>query len=353
MRLYYQPNGGISLLPEIRGMVDVAVFGCVAADDYRDGAVLFHSTRNAARTMESEVRRFQPDCVLVETFNLDMLEALIRVRSFYSGPIVAFYGDTILTQPIRELLTRAGKYLNLLLVVDRSDEAMLRIHGVPAEFTVSPVCESVYKHVPRAPEYDVVMAANHYSSQAMPNADQRILLAQLLHANFPNFAMFGPLSWSQFGVPSRGWVDEYQLAAVFNAARIVVTCDSVIGKRLFTSARTYKALFAGAFLLIRRFLGIEELFTNKTHLVWFESNDEALALVRYYLQNDAERASIAHEGMTHARRLASARDLFINWTSRASAIECRPSDRATRNDLLWLAATRAKRIALNLVRTHV
>jgi len=146
MRIYYQPNGGISLLPEIRDMGIIAGFGCARIDDYKDGAVLFTTTPNAASILEREVRQFQPDYIFLESFTLEMIDALRRICRFYNGPIVVLNGDSILTNVITAILTRTGKCCNLLLVGDKSDETMLRTCGVPVEFTIQPACGFVYQH---------------------------------------------------------------------------------------------------------------------------------------------------------------------------------------------------------------
>jgi spore maturation protein CgeB len=56
---------------------------------------------------------------------------------------------------------------------------------------------------------------------------------------------------------------------------------------------------SGAFLLIRYFPGVENIFVNHRHLVWFHSDDEGLRLIEYYLTNSDEREQIARQGHTY------------------------------------------------------
>lgn len=67
----------------------------------------------------------------------------------------------------------------------------------------------------------------------------------------------------------------------------------------YTSNRLYNILAAGGFCLTLYFKGIEDLFENKKHLVWFKDLDEMEELANYYLENKEERDEIAREGQKH------------------------------------------------------
>ena len=82
----------------------------------------------------------------------------------------------------------------------------------------------------------------------------------------------------------------------------------------FTSNRTTKVLMSGAFLMIKRFSGIESIFTNHKHLVWFDTVSEALQLADYYLTNDCERERIANNGYTWAQENADISSYFVKWS---------------------------------------
>ena len=70
MKIYYQPNGGISLLPDIRDLGTIKVFGCNSPEDYRNGEMLFWPKPDAANIMVNEVRNFQPDLIFIETLQI-------------------------------------------------------------------------------------------------------------------------------------------------------------------------------------------------------------------------------------------------------------------------------------------
>lgn len=64
----------------------------------------------------------------------------------------------------------------------------------------------------------------------------------------------------------------------------------------YTSNRLYNILSSGGFCLTLWFPGIEDLFENKKHLVWFKNRDEGVELAKYYLEHKEEREEIARQG---------------------------------------------------------
>ena len=53
---------------------------------------------------------------------------------------------------------------------------------------------------------------------------------------------------------------------------------------------------SGCFFATRYFPGLETLFENGKHLVWFDTHDEAISLIKHYLADDAAREKIALAG---------------------------------------------------------
>jgi len=79
-------------------------------------------------------------------------------------------------------------------------------------------------------------------------------------------------------------------------------CKIVIGSSwrndfyLYSSDRIFNVLGSGSFYLCSYFPGIEKLFSNHFHLVWFKTIEEGLNLAEFYLKNDDEREKIAYNG---------------------------------------------------------
>lgn len=53
---------------------------------------------------------------------------------------------------------------------------------------------------------------------------------------------------------------------------------------------------SGTLYITRYFLGLENFFANKRHLLWFKTIPEGVQLVRYYLNHPEERDVIREAG---------------------------------------------------------
>jgi hypothetical protein len=93
-----------------------------------------------------------------------------------------------------------------------------------------------------------------------------------------------------------------ELVRICRASGVVVGINTVNSVELYFSNRTFLTLAAGGFHLTHYVPGLETLFENHRHLVWFESDDECLDLCRHYLARPAARRRIAGAGRTWVRR---------------------------------------------------
>jgi hypothetical protein len=77
----------------------------------------------------------------------------------------------------------------------------------------------------------------------------------------------------------------------------------------YTSNRMYNILSSRGFCLVAWFPGLEDLFENHKHLVWFRTLDEAAELAKHYLGRPQERDRIREAGYVEylANHTASSR----------------------------------------------
>jgi hypothetical protein len=93
-----------------------------------------------------------------------------------------------------------------------------------------------------------------------------------------------------------------ELVHVCRGADIVVGINTMNSVERYFSNRTYITLAAGGFHLTRYVPGLETMFENRKHLVWFHSDEECLGLIDYYLKRPDLRGKIAREGQRWTRR---------------------------------------------------
>lgn len=112
--------------------------------------------------------------------------------------------------------------------------------------------------------------------------------------------VFGRAHWNQHArrnenVTKHGFKDQEDFATVCSKAKIVLGYNANV--KMYTSwRRPLNSMASGAFMLMRYFEGLETVFRNHHHLVWFESFDEAMNLAKRYLQKGGKRKAIARRG---------------------------------------------------------
>ena len=93
-----------------------------------------------------------------------------------------------------------------------------------------------------------------------------------------------------------------EVVKICRASEIVLGINTVNTVRRYFSNRTFLTLAAGGFHLTHYVPGLETMFDNHKHLVWYRSDEECLELIDYYLPREAARRKIAAEGRAWTRR---------------------------------------------------
>lgn len=113
--------------------------------------------------------------------------------------------------------------------------------------------------------------------------------------------LYAPEKPANLPVDYRGYANYYtEMPLIFNQSKINLN----ITLRSITSGiplRVIDILGAGGFCLTNYQPEIAELFENGKELVWYESPEDMLDKIRYYLYNDGEREKIARAGLERAR----------------------------------------------------
>jgi len=100
----------------------------------------------------------------------------------------------------------------------------------------------------------------------------------------------------KWGFAAHPFADMDEMAAVYSQAKIAPALGNDRPYFYFGVRRAYECMGCGCFHLIRYTPGLEMMFDNRRHLVWWETLDEMVALARYYLGRDMEREAIAETG---------------------------------------------------------
>jgi len=87
---------------------------------------------------------------------------------------------------------------------------------------------------------------------------------------------------------------------------VSASCDVILGVDKthsiegFWSDRIYLVTGTAGFYLCRYTKGLETIFENHRHIVWFSETDEGIDLATHYIKSEKERRRIAESGYEHA-----------------------------------------------------
>lgn len=100
----------------------------------------------------------------------------------------------------------------------------------------------------------------------------------------------------------KGWENNpiylNNLVEVYNSTKIVLNINQGNG----FSVRVFQVMACGAFMLTEYCSDIKKIFKKEKHLDWFNSYDDLLWLVEYYLKNDTIRNNIAKNGHEYVHK---------------------------------------------------
>lgn len=179
--------------------------------------------------------------------------------------------------------------------------AQLKIQGYNlVEELLDPVMEELYRACPVDPESDGMESREYFYEQYVVNrrvtAIERIdlleacaqirpldLFTRAKELTMPNIRNHGEVSYGQ------------EMALVFKRSRINLNI-SLRGIKSGIPLRAYDILGAGGFLLSNFQAELLDYFVPGKDLVYYESKEDLLQKVAYYLEHEEERASIARNG---------------------------------------------------------
>lgn len=243
------------------------------------------------RIVESKIRRFKPDLVLIYSKDLPY-EVLSRISPEIRTAL--FYPDIHI--PLDGNLIKHGRKVDFLFITNTRQIPELKTLGVQQPVFCLQGCDP--------DDHRIVSTRNsRWASEVAfigrPATPFRVSLLQEIHRKFHLKAWGAP--WQEFGLecPKKSvYPNEY--AKICGAAAVMIGCDRRHDMDHNTSNRTWITLGCGGFLITNYQPGLESVFEKGVHLEWYRSQEECLELIDYYLKHDSERLRIARQGYEFA-----------------------------------------------------
>lgn len=162
----------------------------------------------------------------------------------------------------------------------------------------------VYHPYPGGRTLDVAFAGHLYARE---RGARLAMIKALVDAGL-DVHTYGPLQyagnfgegWQQYadewGFTAHPFTDMDDVARVYSSAKIAPGLSNDQAYFHFGLRRAYESMACGALHLVRYAPGMEEIFEDHHHLVWWRNFKELAELARYYVAHDAECEAIAEAG---------------------------------------------------------
>ena len=263
--------------------------------DYR--AATNHGREAMNNELHHIARDFAPDLIHLGKCESVKGDTIKYIKQWTNATVIHFYGDY--RSKIQQFVIDIGRHADwtLLQHADPYQSRCYKDAGCNQVGTfLAGTDPTVFHPYPTPKQYDVIFMANFSTIHASLGADRGAFLKDLIAAGI-SVDLFGN-GWSNrvSGMSIHPYVATSDFARACSQSRIAVNY-STTQAYLYTSwPRVFNTMASGCFFLTRYFPGMETLFDNGTHMAWFDTHDEAVDLIRYYLANDSVRERIAAAG---------------------------------------------------------
>ena len=213
-------------------------------------------------------------------------EFLARIKTDLDCTISVFYGDARYSAYHEDL----SNVVDHIYVTNKTHVRQNRSRGL-TNFHYMPcgTDTEVFRPVRSEKKHDLLFIGNN-------NSQSRLALLQKIHGRF-NLTVAGR-GWEDtklIGLPQTYGEDYSRLVG---QARISLGLmdDAWVHLESCFSNRVINTMACGGFLIQRYSPGLETVFENHEHLVWYGTEEELFSLIEHYLDEPLEQERIANRG---------------------------------------------------------
>ncbi len=249
----------------------------------------------------------KPDLTIIIKGIGFVAEAIDKIREFHKNPIVGWIFDVTLggtyvkdVEPYVKFLTKLDKFYTM----DADAVPELKELGVNVDYMTEgchiPQHKPVIFNSFQKKKYGADIVFLGSTGSIHPNREK--LLKRIADEGF-DFKIYGEVGYEENSEPE--WIKKHHTgyAAINNyhsmacrASKIVIGIDGWPERKHSMSARIYRTLCAGAFLLTTHTKDIEDFFVPGEHLDVFDDENDMIEKIIKYLQDDELREKIAKAG---------------------------------------------------------
>ena len=287
----------------VNGMMKAyAKISALLSFDYRGISAQYGAARMNQLLVQAATE-FKPDFIHLGKCELVLGSAVQEIKNRIKTVVIHFYGD-FRWEP-QPWVVDIGRFADTTLFNYTDEKIMSKyraagVNDIGGFWDAGADPDVFYpRDVPKT--MDVLFMGNNLDIPHDGYDARRRLIEQSLEAGH-NVHLFGS-SWEYLkqsgfdNVRLHSFVTEERFAEVCSSACIALGINGVNDIEMYASwRRTVNTMASGAFHLTHYVPGMERLFENMKHLVWFKSIPEAVELISHYLAHDDEREQIARAG---------------------------------------------------------
>ncbi len=239
------------------------------------------------------IEKFNPDIVFIHSMDLPL--GVLKKISGTHIKTVQYYHDGWRLD-LHSQMVEWGKRVDIFLSNAKGLHDLYRSEGIKNPIFITEGCD-IYEHKKRHPILPIWKSDVAFVGEARSDETRIDRIKRL--KELCNLKVYGK-NWKQFGIrPTLRSVNPREYGLICGGAKIVLGIDAMTTIEGHWTNRLWLTLGCGGFHLTNYIPGMEEVFTNREHLVWYHDEEECIALVREYLTEPEERNRIANAGYAY------------------------------------------------------
>ena len=255
----------------------------------------FDIVRDDRELLRERIMNFEPSHIHLGGSvknNMAPPQLLSDAKAELPCTISVFYGDCLYS-PYHSELAKVVDYIYI------SNKTHIKINEERElknfKYMPCPTDPDIFSHQECKKIYDLVFVGNNNQASRLP-------LLRRLDSLFA-LKVFGN-GWEGTGLNYGDPVYGRKFSRVCNQAKICLGILDPVwrGLEAYFSNRLVNTLATGSFFVQPYTPGLENVFTNRKHLVWYTDEEELFQLIEYYLSNEIEREEIAIGGQQEVYR---------------------------------------------------
>jgi len=258
---------------------------------------LRRACKKADQQIARQIKVYRPELIITRAYRKIPESTILTAKHAAPDvPIVCWY--VAMTAQINPEVTAFARHANWFISTAGGTN-LQRYHnaGVKRCAFMPNLCDPDLEHlynVERKWHCEVLFTGTNSHSKL---SDQDQLRIEIINALRKKNLI---TTWGGKGKPHIHGLD--YLHAI-SGCKIALSINVYNDVRFYHSDRLINSIGCGAFVLAKYVPDSEILFQDKQHLRYFDTAQQCLELVDYYLAHEKERKEIAHRGMQHAHKV--------------------------------------------------